>query len=157
MAWRYDEIDTGGRWNLTGVNGRETSSASLRQQIKSLHHQDHQCLDRQNQTTHGSDTGGGAVKAAPKSLPSQQKEQRRHKKISATPRNAIKILVVASAVTKSSMLQSKISDIEKIKSKTSQQAKPSTQRQQNQHCSSGKLVPSKRDWRDPTARSALLQ
>jgi len=111
---------------------------------------------QQNQATHGSDTDGGAVKAAPKLLPSQQKKQRRHKNQWA-PHNAIKILAVASAVTKSSMLQSKISATKIIKSKTSQQAKPSTQRQQNQHCSSGKLVPSKRDWRDPTARSALLQ
>jgi len=58
---------------------------------------------QQNQATHGSDTGEGAVKTAPKSLPSQQKEQRRYKKISATPRNAIKILAIATAVTKSSM------------------------------------------------------
>ena len=35
---------------------------------------------QQNRAAHSSDTGDGAVKAAPKSLPSQQKEQRRHKK-----------------------------------------------------------------------------
>jgi hypothetical protein len=83
---------------------------------------------QQNQATHGSDTDGGAVKAAPKSPPSQQKKQRRHKNQWA-PHNAIKILAVASAVTKSSMSQSKISDIEKIKSKTSRQARLPTQRQ----------------------------
>ncbi|WP_298051807.1 hypothetical protein [uncultured Campylobacter sp.] len=43
----------------------ETSSASLRQQIKSLHHQDHQCRDSKTEPAHGSDTGDGVVKATP--------------------------------------------------------------------------------------------
>jgi len=88
--------------NLTDANGRNFIGIVV-QQIKSLHHQDHQCRDSKTEPAHGSDTGGGAVKAAPKLLPSQQKEQRRHKKISAIPRNAIKILAVASAATKLSM------------------------------------------------------
>nr|WP_315048672.1 hypothetical protein [uncultured Campylobacter sp.] len=101
-AWRYDKIDTGStakfnRCEWTKLHRhRCTANQILAPSRPSMPRQ-------HNQAAHDSDTGDGAVKAAPKSLPSQQKEQRRHKKINATPRNAIKILSVASATTKLSM------------------------------------------------------
>nr|WP_315083941.1 hypothetical protein [uncultured Campylobacter sp.] len=57
----------------------ETSSASLYSKsnpctIKTIN------VATVKPSRHGSDMGGEAVKAAPKLLPSQQKEQRRHKK-----------------------------------------------------------------------------
>ncbi|WP_295151620.1 hypothetical protein [uncultured Campylobacter sp.] len=98
-AWRYDEIDTG---SVAKFNRCEwTKLYRHRCAANQIFAPSRPSMSRQqNQAPHGSDTGDGAVKATPKSPPSQQKEQRRHKKISATPRNAIKILAVTSAATK---------------------------------------------------------
>ena len=96
-AWRYDEIDMGGavefNWReWAKFHWRRYGSKSNPCTIKIA------ISRQQNQAPHGSDTGDGTVKAAPKSPPSQQKEQRRHKK---AQRN--KILAVASVATRLSM------------------------------------------------------
>jgi len=97
MAWRYDEIDTDStakfnRCGWTKLHQHRCGSKSNPCTIKIA------ISRQQNQAPHGSDTGDGTVKAAPKSPPSQQKEQRRHKK---AQRN--KILAVASVATRLSM------------------------------------------------------
>ena len=103
-VWRYDEIDTDStakfnRCKWTKLHRHRCGSKSNPCTIKIA------MLRQQNRAAHGSDTGSGAVKATP------QRQNRYHRsrknsaviKISVTPRNAIKILAVASAATKLSM------------------------------------------------------